>query len=53
LHQAAQILLRRARDVMMAGAEEIIEVLTKSPVGRAQLFERFVMVNPVFAVRFR
>jgi hypothetical protein len=45
--------LRRARHVMIAGAKKIFEVLTESPVGRAQLFERLVMVNPVFAVTFR
>ena len=54
LHQTAQILLRSAHHVMIAGSKKIFEVLTEPPpVGRSKLFERLVMVNPVFAITFR
>jgi len=53
LHQAAQILLRCGGNVVIARTEEIFEVLTKSFAGRAKLFERLVMVNPAFGLKFR
>jgi hypothetical protein len=53
LHQAAQILLRCRDHAVVARAEELTKIIAESPKYHAQLFERFVMANPVFKVAFR